>query len=187
MAQIETALIGCNTWNKWRDNIKGKMIIKRSNMWTNYLRLGSLLLLCGLFMGCDTTRTEWVHRGEWVYRNESTHEIRITGVITSFTTDEFGTLVLSPGDMRTVEFMSDGERDIPPAGIGFPLDKIYGDGNAASQSMTRQLCRWNQIKVSATEKIMRSRNWDGHITVLPILLLMQSSTSCLKRILSFSA
>lgn len=24
MAQIETALIGCNTWNKWRDNIKGK-------------------------------------------------------------------------------------------------------------------------------------------------------------------
>ncbi|WP_278995805.1 hypothetical protein [Alistipes finegoldii] len=24
IAQIETALIGCNTWNKWRDNIKGK-------------------------------------------------------------------------------------------------------------------------------------------------------------------
>ena len=67
-----------------------------------------------------------MHRGEWVYRNESTHEIRITGVIISFTTDEFGTLVLSPGEMRTVEFMSDGERDISPAGIGFPLDKMYG-------------------------------------------------------------
>lgn len=48
-------------------------------------------------------------------------------MIISFTTDEFGTLVLSPGEMRTVEFMSDGERDISPAGIGFPLDKMYGD------------------------------------------------------------
>ncbi len=60
------------------------------------------MLLSALFIGCNTpySRTEWVHRGEWVYRNESTHEIRITGVITSFTTDEFGTLVLSPGEMR---------------------------------------------------------------------------------------
>lgn len=86
-----------------------------------------LMLFSALFIGCNTTRTEWVHRGEWVYRNESTHEIRITGVITSFTADEFGALVLSSGEMRTVEFMSDGERDILPAGIGFPLDKIYGD------------------------------------------------------------
>lgn len=86
-----------------------------------------LMLLSALFIGCNTTRTEWVHRGEWVYRNESTYEIRITGVITSFTTDKFGTLVMSPGEMRTVEFMSDGERDISPAGIGFPLDKMYGD------------------------------------------------------------
>lgn len=86
-----------------------------------------LMLFSALFIGCDTTRTEWVHRGEWVYRNESSHEIRVTGVITSFATAKFGTLVLSQGEMRTIEFMSDGERDIPPAGIGFPLDKIYGN------------------------------------------------------------
>lgn len=24
MSQIESALIGCDTWNKWRDNIKRK-------------------------------------------------------------------------------------------------------------------------------------------------------------------
>ncbi len=97
-------------------------------MWMNYLRPGSLLLLlCCLLMGCNTTRTEWVHRGEWVYRNESTHEIRITGVIISFTTEKFGTLVLSPGETHTVEFLSDGERDIPPAAIGFPLEDTYGE------------------------------------------------------------
>lgn len=86
-----------------------------------------LTLLCSLFVGCHTTRTEWVHHGEWVYRNESTHEIRITGVVTSFTTIEFGTLTLLPGEMQTIEFWSDGERDIPPAGIRFPLEEIYGD------------------------------------------------------------
>ncbi|MDE7375060.1 MAG: hypothetical protein K2M86_07050, partial [Odoribacter sp.] len=96
-------------------------------MWTNYLRLGCLLLFCNLFIGCNTTQTEWVHHGEWVYQNVSANEIRITGVITSFTTQEYGTLTLSPGETRSVEFWSDGTRDIPPEGISFPLDEIYGD------------------------------------------------------------
>lgn len=103
------------------------MQIKPNRIKTNRLRISGLLLFCNLFIGCNTTRTEWVHHGEWVYQNVSANEIRITGVITSFTTQEYGTLTLSPGESRTVEFWSDGERDIPPTGIGFPLDGIYGD------------------------------------------------------------
>lgn len=50
-------------------------------MWMNYLRLGSIVMLCCLLSGCDTSRTEYVHHGEWVYRNESSYKIEIKGAI----------------------------------------------------------------------------------------------------------
>ena len=67
------------------------------------------------------------HRDEWGYRNESTHEIRITGEIISFIIRKFGTLVLSPDEMWTVEFMPNGECNIPSVKIGVPLDENYGN------------------------------------------------------------
>lgn len=47
----------------------------------NSLRLGSIVLLCWLLSGCDTSRTEYVHHGEWVYRNKSSHKIEIKGLL----------------------------------------------------------------------------------------------------------
>lgn len=93
-------------------------------MWMNSLRLGSIVILCSLLWGCDTSRSEWVHHGEWVYRNESSHKIEIKGAIISWTTLETTTFAMSPAETYCIDFWSDGEKYITPDAIGFPFEDL---------------------------------------------------------------
>lgn len=93
-------------------------------MWMNYLRLGSIVMLCCLLSGCDTSRTEYVHHGEWVYRNESSHRIEIKGAIVSWSILKTTTFALSPNDIHCIDFWSDGENNVTPDAIGFPLEYL---------------------------------------------------------------
>ncbi|BBL00328.1 hypothetical protein A3BBH6_05640 [Alistipes onderdonkii subsp. vulgaris] len=90
-------------------------------MWMNYLRLGSIVMLCCLLSGCDTSRTEYVHHGEWVYRNESSYKIEIKGAIVSWAILETATFTLPPAEMHRIDFWSDGDKHITPDAIGFPF------------------------------------------------------------------
>lgn len=96
--------------------------MKLKNILMNCLRLGSLLSLWWLFVGCSTTQTEWIHRGEWVYKNNTSHELQISGVISSFTMGETVTIVLPAGGEKVVEVQSDGPENVPAGAIPFPLD-----------------------------------------------------------------
>ena len=92
-------------------------------MWMNYLRLGSIVMLCGFSSACNASRSEWVHHGEWVYRNESSRRIEIEGAIVSFATMETGAFELVAGDgSYRIDFRSEGDKDISPDAIGLPFE-----------------------------------------------------------------
>lgn len=146
--------------------ICGEIILKRNiqitlnNMLMNYLRYGSVLLLCSLIMGCNTTNTEWMHRGEWVYVNESMHEIQIIGVET-YKYGDSDTFTVLQGETYIVNTWSDGAKDVSAESMPFPLEKainggcnIIIDGNITIQlEPYKGICDRNEYEV---EKLGRA-------------------------------
>lgn len=92
--------------------------MKQINSLMNSLRLGSIVMLCGVLPDCDTSRTEWVHR------NESSHKIEIKGAIVSWSILETTVFTLAPTEIYCIHFWSDGAKDRTPDAIGFPFEYL---------------------------------------------------------------
>lgn len=86
-------------------------------MWTNFLRLGSLTIFCIALLGCERMiNREWVHTGDWIYLNDSSYTLELKGAVTKFTSSNppLINFTLRPGVSYCVQYLSDGEKSIPP-------------------------------------------------------------------------
>lgn len=95
-------------------------------MWTHFLRLGSLALICTILSGCNTSRTEWVVFGDWVYQNNSTYKLEIKGAINNFTTNNppMENFILIPENSYKFEFVFDSGKHTDHKEVISPFDTL---------------------------------------------------------------
>lgn len=105
--------------------------------------------------GCDTSRSEWVHRGEWVYVNSSTHTLELKGAVNIYTSSQppYEDFTLKQGESHIIEYRGDGDKVVESEAIPNP----FGDIPFIEERSIQILIDGNQIKAIAPETYIRSR------------------------------
>lgn len=107
---------------------------------------GSIILLGIIFYSC--AKLEYVHKVDWVYVNESSHNIKIEGIVHFTHYVEFNFNVQKE-DIHVIQYQGEGEKNTKPE--YFPLPSFKED--------CKLLTNGSEFKISEGKSIWNRNNY----------------------------